>query len=430
MQHAAQPAWFDTFWTSYRDLVRFLRRRTGCHETARDLAHDAWLRVSGPGRADGSASVPPANHEHARAYLFTVAERLAIDHQRRQRLWATELAPRLLAGPQRGPDAAETHAYAQALRSVDHALATMPDRTREVFIAHRLMGVPHEELAQRYAVSRKTIEREISQAMDLAQASLERGPVLAGEAPARRGRRKAMAALLGVGGLGMSTAWLWQLMRAHVPQWQTALAVPLGKTARTTLPDGTQVDLDADTELDVRLFAARREVRLRRGGAFFAVAHEAARPFVVLAGPARITVLGTRFAVDLQGDGATAIVESGRVAVEGEHDGPPLQLGPGETATVAPGEAPRPGAPRRPDAVAPWRSGWLDFDRVPLAEAAQRLNRYRPAALVRVDPAIASLPVLARVNIARSTQWLQGLPGSLPVAVGAGASGEVLISPR
>jgi ferric-dicitrate binding protein FerR (iron transport regulator) len=80
--------------------------------------------------------------------------------------------------------------------------------------------------------------------------------------------------------------------------------------------------------------------------------------------------------------------------------------------------------------VAPWRSGWLDFDQVPLGEAAAQLNRYRPGALVTVDPAVAAMPVFARVNIARSTQWLQGLPAVLPVTVSIAADGGVTIRAR
>jgi DNA-directed RNA polymerase specialized sigma24 family protein len=44
--HAGQAIWLDEFTASYRDLLRFLRRRTRCDETARDLAQDAWLRMA------------------------------------------------------------------------------------------------------------------------------------------------------------------------------------------------------------------------------------------------------------------------------------------------------------------------------------------------------------------------------------------------
>jgi RNA polymerase sigma factor (sigma-70 family) len=440
--HAGQAPWLDEFTTSYRDLLRFLRRRTRCDDTARDLAQDAWLRVSAQQAGGNPSAPPPATQGRARAYLFTVAEHLAIDHLRRQRHWHEELAPRLLAGPQHVPDVAESHAYTQALSAVDRALTGMPSRMREVFVAHRLEGVPHDELAQRFQVSRKTIEREVTRAMDLAQAALDEGPAkkpahdAAGsqQAPARHGRRKALGALLGLAGVGTSGTLAWQCWGEWVPQWQSTFATRAGHTGRLPLPDGSELTLNADSIVDVRLLATRREVTLLRGGAFFAVARDATRPFVVLAGDARVTVLGTRFAVEMDARGTSVAVASGRVSVHSASGPvsaePGLELGPGETARVDHRAMPVRTSARPVDAVAPWRSGWLDLDRLPLAEAAAQLNRYRPGALVTVDPAVAALPVFGRVNIARSTQWLQGLPSVLPVKVGLAADGGMTIRPR
>lgn len=419
--HASHAIWVEEFAASYRDLLRFLRRRTRCDETARDLAQDAWLRVTERHSAGNAA--PPSSPDHARASLFVIAERLAIDHLRRQRHWNQELTPRLLAGPQHAPDVAEAHAYAQALRAVDGALSGMPDRMREVFVAHRLEGVQHDELAQRYRVSRKTIEREVTKAMDIAQSAL-------GGDTNRQGRRKTIGALLGMAGIGTSAGMAWQAWRAWVPEWQTAFATPAGRIGHLPLPEGSDLTLDADSAVDVRLLAMRREVRLLRGGAFFSVARDAMRPFVVQAGDARVTVLGTRFAVEMDAMGVRVSVETGRVSVQGAAGTEALELGPGDTARVDSAAAPERMAPRSPDAVAPWRSGWLDFEQTPLAEAAVQLNRYRPGALVAVDPAVAALSVLARVNIARSSQWLQGLPAVLPVRVDAAADGGMTIRPR
>lgn len=441
--HASHAIWFDEFAASYRDLLRFLRRRTRCDETARDLAQDTWLRVA-EHRATGGAA-QPTSPDHARAYLFVVAERLAIDHLRRERHWHAELAPRLQAGPHHSPDVAESHAYAQALRAVEGALSSMPVRMREVFVAHRLEGVPHDELARRHQVSRKTIEREVTKAMDLAQDALLHGLPAAGQngtaaatsatasATMRQGRRKTLGALLGLAGVGSSTTLAWQLWREWMPRWQTAFATQAGHIGRLLLPDGSELTLGAESAVEVRLLATRREVTLLRGGAFFAVARDVTRPFVVQAASARVTVLGTRFAVEMDAQGdqtvTTVAVESGRVSVQGGTSTEALELDPGDTARVSGLAGPERTQPRSADAVAPWRTGWLDFDQVPLAEAAAQLNRYRPGARVAVAPEVGALPVLARVNIARSTQWLQGLAIVLPVNVDVAADGSVAIRP-
>lgn len=436
---ATYAIWFDEFASTYRDLLRFLRRRTGNDETARDLAQDTWLRVAEHHAAGVGGACVPTTPDHARAWLFTVADHLAIDHLRRQQHWHTALAPRLAAGPWQAPDVAESHTYAQALRAVEKALADMPERMRQVFVAHRLEGVPHDELAQRHGVSRKTIEREVTRAMDLAQAALLNEAEPFADAarpatPARHGRRKALGALLGLAGLCSSTTLAWQLWREWAPQWQTTFATAAGRIGRLPLPDGSALTLDADSAVEVRLLAARRETRLLRGGAFFDVAPDAARPFVVLAGQARITVIGTRFAVEMGSRGVDVTVESGHVIVQSiaaEPSSPrQLELRAGNAARVA-GDGTVIATPARAaGAVAPWRTGWLDFDKLPLGEAAAQLNRYRPSAPVRVDAAAAALPVLARVNVHRSNQWLQGLPAVLPVSIQADADGGVTLRRR
>ena len=464
----APSPWLTAFAASQRDLVRFLRRRTGCGETARDLVQDAWLRVA-ERHAGGEAAVP-ATADHQRAYLFTVAERLAIDHLRRQTHWAAELAPRLTAGPAHAPDVAESHAYAQALRAVERALADLPERARTVFLAHRLEGIPHDELALRFGVSRKTIEREVTRAMDRAQQAMQGGrapapgrpgadaplrgspgvpdvhasSAIAGKSaipaataaamPVRRGRRQAIGTLLGLAGLGSSAGIGWQLWQQRVPTWQTAHTTPRGSLARVPLPDGSTLTLDADSALDVRLYGGRREVRLHRGGAFFDVARDPGRPFVVLAGAARVTVLGTRFAVQAEPEGVEVSVESGQVAVEGlslaHPSAAPLVLAAGAAARVDNAGSARPLAARAAAPVAAWRDGWLELDHVPLGQVAQRLNRYRTGAPVWVEPAAAPLPVLARVHIARSERWLQGLPALLPVTVQRDADGGMTVRRR
>lgn len=439
---AVHSPWLAEFSASYRDLLRFLRRRTGSDDTARELAHDAWLRIA----AAAPATPAPRDSDHARAYLFTVAERLAIDHLRRQHHGQQAVLPSAaLTLAEHAPDVAETHAYTAALRAVDRALATMPERTREIFVAHRLDGIAHDELAQRHGVSRKTIEREVTRAMDLAEAALAGPGSRTGQhgqrgQAQRQGRRRTLAALLGIAGLGTAAELAWQAWRSTVPAWQAAFATLPGQLRTVELAERSQLTLDADSAAEVRLFAARRELRLTRGGAFFAVTPDAERPFVVLAGPLRVTVLGTRFAVEHVDGGVQVAVESGLVRVEladeaGEAGSRPagmpvLVLGAGEsTRSDASGQL-QPAAPRALPDIAPWRHGWLHFERQPLASVVQALNRYRAGAPIRLDPAVAALPVVARVDLARSATWLQGLPAVLPVRVQRQADGGWWIGPR
>ena len=431
------PSLLAVFHESYHDLVRFVARRAG-PQAARDLVHDAWLRVA-ERTAEGAPGTPGATppddpQEHLRwmkAYLYTVANHLAIDHLRHGQRTVERFDPDIGhedAPPAPGTaDVADVHAYRQALVEVERTLQQLPVRCRDIFLADRIDGTSHAELAARHGVSIKTVEREVMRAMDGVEASLQRWR---GEAVVpRTGRRRALSALLGVAGLGLGSAAFWQAWRHGVPQYQAALSSPMGRLLTQPLPDGSTLTLDAQSRAQVRYTAARRSVQLLAGSAFFAVASAPDRPFVVQAQGVRITVLGTRFEVALLAGGVQVAVEEGHVRVEDAASGLVQELAAGDRLRVAPG---RP-AEREAlaDAVAPWRDGWLEFRNLPLAEAVERLARYSAVPL-QVAPDAAQLPVLARVRIAQARQWLRLLPVSLPVVLHEpqGPGGAIVIARR
>lgn len=391
MSHSLLP---DVFSDSYSALIGFVARRTGNRQTAQDLVHDTWLRL-----AEREQRGEPQDQAASRCYLYTVADHLAIDHLRRE-----------------------------ALTAVDAALAALPARCRAIFLADRLDGTAHAVLAQQHGVSIKTIEREVMRALDAVEAALLRWR---GESAApRRGRRRALSTLLGLGGMGLAGSAAWQAWREWVPDWQLALATRRGQQLEQDLPDGSRIALDAQGRAELRYYAGRREVALLAGSAFFSVAADAGRPFVVEALGARVTVVGTRFEVAVGDAGELRVaVEEGHVQVQAPgaaqqdlHAGDALRWSPadGVERASSPGE------------VAPWRSGWLDFRHVPLSEAVQRLARYSPVAL-QVAPDAADLTVFGRVRIAEAGTWLRLLPGSLPVTVreqGQGAERRLRIARR
>jgi RNA polymerase sigma factor (sigma-70 family) len=380
----------------------------------------------------GPAQPPPAGCA-PRAYLYTVAERLAIDHLRHrqrtgERFFDSDAGPHAPEGL--AHNVADACSHREALATVDAALAALPARCRAIFLADRIDGLPHAEIAARHGVSVKTVEREVMRAMDTVEAALHRWRGDA--APLRTGRRRALSALLAVAGLGAGGTTAWRLWREYVPGWQASLATATGRQSTQTLPDGSTIALDAQTRAEVRYYGARRHVRLLAGTAFFSVARDAARPFIVDAAHARITVLGTRFEVALAADGALRVaVEEGHVRVQPLADA-------GQAYELTAHEAlhwPRGGPPRRestPGDVAPWRDGWLDFRHEPLGEAVQRIARYSSIAL-RVAPDAQALPVFGRVRIADAGDWLRLLPRTLPVTVreeGEGAQRGIVIARR
>lgn len=426
----------------YAALLRFLSRRAGHHEDVHELAHDTWLRIA-QAEAALEPTATPAAIDHPRAYLFAVATHLVLDRQRRDQRTKQWLVPGgidddELRSPQHQqgpstPDVADAHAHRQALLAIDRALLQLPERARACFLAHRLDGVGQDELAQRHGVSLKTIERDMRIARDHVRTAMERWqgqPAVAGDLQRTpRGRRKALSALLGLVGVGCSATLGWQAWREASARFSTMLATLVGKRLDQTLPDGSHVTLDADSHAEVAYDASRRRVRLLRGSAFFAVAREDGGPgrvFAVEAQGALITVLGTRFGVEIDGPDVLVAVEEGRVGVRSV-DGQERVLGAGELARV--GRRIDVHAAAAPGDIAAWRHGWLDFESVPLAAAVARLARYSRRAL-HVSPDAAGLVLLARVRLARTAEWLELLPRHLPVRLDPQEDGSLLIRRR
>ncbi|MEI6456234.1 MAG: FecR domain-containing protein [bacterium] len=107
----------------------------------------------------------------------------------------------------------------------------------------------------------------------------------------------------------------------------------------TLLPDGTLVSLNAGSTLDypVRFVDGQRDVTLD-GEAYFDVAHNASKPFVISNGPVRIKALGTAFNVNtkLTDDQMEMVLTRGRVAVYFENQpGIKVILEPGEKAALS-----------------------------------------------------------------------------------------------
>lgn len=445
----------------YRGLIRFLTRRTGCADTARDLTHETWLRLA-ERRSEGSAGAPTneqvesagralaegtARAHDPRAYLYTVAAHLAANLQRHQSVgtqWALDAAHVAPPSAALAADVAHGHAMREAVMAVEQALLGLPARRREIFLAHRLEGVRHSEISAIHGISIKTVEREVTAAMDAVRAALLRWRGDPQEDAPARGRRQALSGLLGLAGLGAgsATAWCtWHLSRELAARHELALSTTLGQRLRQPLPDGSQLVLDAASRAEVAYTADRRTVRLLAGSAFFAVARDPDRPFVVDTTLARVTVLGTRFSVELDDAGVglanesavTVAVEHGHVRAQGLGLGPArAELRAGDRWSLEAGGA----APRlvraqdgaATDDVAAWRDGWLDFRGTPLAAAMRRLARYH-ARPIHVDSAVAGLPVLGRVHITEAMAWLQLLPASLPVRVSLMPDGSVAIAP-
>jgi transmembrane sensor len=222
----------------------------------------------------------------------------------------------------------------------------------------------------------------------VAQSYLTGAPV---QRRAIRPRSKAMA--FGLGGAlaaAMLALTIWPDSAVHT--------TGAGEIATVALEDGSTVWLNADSRLRVDFSAPFRRVVLERGEAFFKVAHDTSRPFVVEAAPQRIVVTGTEFDVRRAREAVEVSVAEGHVKVEATTDAgqtqPITALSAGDDARFAAGEivpaVARGGVAQHKGA---WREGKIYLDDTQLASAVDEINRYSQTKLVLADDVLRHLTI-------------------------------------
>jgi transmembrane sensor len=209
-------------------------------------------------------------------------------------------------------------------------------------------------------------------------------------------------------------------------------ATPVGKQRHLTLADGTQLDLAPDTLVTTHFTPAKREVELERGQAFFVVAHNPMRPFVVHVSSLTVTDVGTAFDVRIGPSSAVITVSEGRVGVtpnqDGSDGGPSSQgetvrAGVGQRVTFSKSAKRLNVATVDPRLAESWRDGTLQFVGEPLEDVAAAVNRYGTAH-ISVAPALQQLRFTGTVSPDKVDEWLKALEQIYAVeVVGQGVSG-------
>lgn len=238
--------------------------------------------------------------------------------------------------------------------------------------------------------------------------ALERRPLIS------RGRRRVLGG--GLAGLFLAGLVGWQGWRRSDASADHLTAI--GEQRSLTLADGSLLQLDTDTAVDIAFGAQARLVRLRRGRVLIATAPQkapGAPPFMVETDEGRVRALGTRFTVR-QHDGSTEVaVLEARVAIEaGKGLGVAPILSAGRAARFDRHGLVDERATQPADGA--WSTGMLIADDMPLADFVAELARYRDAPLA-CDPAVRGLRISGTYPLADTDRVLAVLAATLPVRV-------------
>jgi transmembrane sensor len=228
--------------------------------------------------------------------------------------------------------------------------------------------------------------------------------------PARRWQTAAVAvAALGVVSVALLLSWdLRPVAPVAAPESVTALhySTHHGELQTYRLADNSVLHLNTDSDVMVRYSNKERLVTIASGEAAFEVTHEPGRPFRVLAGPAQVVDLGTRFDVRRQDHSTVVTVAEGRVAVAPSptlgtsgadrsqtQPKPSVELDAGQQLSVA--EGAWPATPVSVDAqrTTAWLHRQIMFDGEPLERVVAEFNRYAQKPIEITSPPLRDLQI-------------------------------------
>jgi len=202
-------------------------------------------------------------------------------------------------------------------------------------------------------------------------------------------------------------------IRAPLPE-PLLLSTAIGERSTVHLEDGSTVELNTDTAIQVVFTDAERRLTLQKGQAMFNVAHDIDRPFVVYAGDRRVTALGTEFEVKFANETVAAVtLLEGSVQVDelmsARNIEKPIVR---RTVELAPGQrlSSKVATPEIiPEDVLErslgWRQGKLMFDGEMLGDVVPEINRYSTRKVVLADPELANLPVSGKFHAGSSDSF-------------------------
>lgn len=283
----------------------------------------------------------------------------------------------------------------------------------------------HEHAPLQAWLARDPRHRQVWQRLQAVDQRFHSLPTAAGRALQRPGKRAGKPLLLALA-LGLAVLLGQHIYDPFAPPKQRASYQLASAEQRTLhLADQTQLQLDAQTRLDLHYSARQRQLRLHSGQIAITTGHDSTRPFLVETPNARLRALGTRFTVSHL-DGVTVLaVQQSAVAVSQGEDGAETIVPAGQQLRIAA----QIGQPQ-PAAVGAdaWTRGMTVAEQRPLGSLVAELARHYRGQL-SLDPRVAELKVNGSFSLRNPQQTLLALQAVLPIRVEAPQAGHLQILP-
>lgn len=288
--------------------------------------------------------------------------------------------------------------------------------TLEDFFAWRRQDghqAAYDEVAGVWDATAKVRDKPAMQA--LADEAFRNGPRRASRKTRRTGLALAGVAAASLAVLATVGSGLWPAGDHY--------ATRVGEQSVVTLDDGSRVALDTDTALSVRYTHDRRHVELDHGQAYFTVAHDTTRPFVVDADDTGVRATGTQFDVRRTGEGVDVTLVEGSVEVT-PPSRPATRLAAGQQFSFRKDGDPQ---VRAVDigSVTAWRQGRIVLEDATLGDAIAEINRYARKP-VRLDAqSLASERIGGSFATGDVDAFVAAVTATLPLAAVTGSDGSI-----
>lgn len=189
----------------------------------------------------------------------------------------------------------------------------------------------------------------------------------------------------------------------------------LGERRTIELADHSQITLNTNTRISVKISLFQRQVTLTQGEAMFTVQHERLCPFSVQANTLQIRDIGTRFNVKLHPERINVAVLEGEVELDDGRSVRHQPLTAGKQVVYTFNHGLKQTQALETEQVTAWQQGHLVFKRTPLREVVAELERYHPVQFVLADTKLANETLSGTFDSDDLEPFLHALETILPV---------------
>ncbi|WEJ72915.1 MULTISPECIES: FecR family protein [unclassified Pseudomonas] len=253
------------------------------------------------------------------------------------------------------------------------------------------------------------------------------GARMALENTTQRLQRRQALKLLSSLAIGASALWLAREV-APWQRWMADYSTATGERKRFTLADGSVLQLNTDSAVNVRFDSRQRLLLLERGEMLLSTAKDAARPLRVSNRDGLFEALGTRFVLRQDERSTRLSVADGSVAIAPRVRGQATAIAKAGQTYEINGDSALLAERSNMDSCA-WVDGLIVTRNMRLADFLAEIGRYRHGHL-HCDASVADLRLSGVFRLDDTDQLLALLPQTLPVRVEKRTGWWVTVSAR